>query len=121
MVGKTNITDFTWSSTNEDVATVDQNGLVTGLTEGYTTIYGRHKEYENVNVMCIVNVAKAENIAVPQVETGNGFTAVLKADGTVWMTGNQDIVATGTGSNIAENDNPYNVPQQIKNKRKMNT
>lgn len=32
--------------------------------------------------MCIVNVAK--EIANPMVETGNGITVVLKADGTVW-------------------------------------
>ena len=105
LVGKTNITDFTWSSTNEDVATVNPNGVVKGLTEGYTTIYGKHKEYENVNVMCIINVAKAENIATPQVETGDGFVAILKADGTVWMTGNKEIITTGTGTNINNVEN----------------
>jgi hypothetical protein len=26
-------TDFTWASTNEDIATVDENGMVTGLKE----------------------------------------------------------------------------------------
>ena len=31
---------FVWSSTNEDVATVNENGLVTGVSEGYTTVYG---------------------------------------------------------------------------------
>jgi hypothetical protein len=33
-------------------------------------------------VECIVNVAS--DFAVPQVETGEGFTIALKADGTVW-------------------------------------
>jgi len=32
--------------------------------------------------MCIVNVS--ENIAAPMIATGNGFTIILKADGTVW-------------------------------------
>ncbi len=85
-----------------------------------------------INAMCIVNVAKAENKATPQIETGNGFTAILKADGTVWMTGNEEIVATGTGgttqnTDITDNNNTDDVgaiinrpqtngarPQQIK-------
>ena len=85
-----------------------------------------------INAMCIVNVAKAENIATPQIETGNGFTVILKADGTVWMTGNEEIVATGTGgttknTDITDNNNTDDVgaiinrpqtngarPQQIK-------
>jgi len=90
------ITDFTWKSSNEDIATVNENGLITGVGEGYTTIYGKHKEYENINTMCIINVAKSGNIANPQIETGNGFTVILKADGTVWMTGNEEIVCAGT-------------------------
>ena len=115
------ITDFTWSSSNEDIATVNENGLITGVGEGYTTIYGKHKEYENINTMCIINVAKSGNIANPQIETGNGFTVILKADGTVWMTGNEEIVNAGTGgrpegapttdetTNIATNNNPDDV------------
>jgi len=39
--------------------------------------------------MCIVNVAK--EIANPMTETGNGVTAVLKADGTVWTLRKQSI------------------------------
>ena len=32
--------------------------------------------------MAIINVMQQE--AVPQIETGNGFTIILRADGTVW-------------------------------------
>ena len=74
-------TDFTRSSTNEENVIVNENGLVTGIKEGYGTIYGKHKVHE-IYAMCIVNVAK--ETANPMVETGNGYTAVLKADGTVW-------------------------------------
>ncbi len=34
-------TSFTWSSENEDIATVDQNGVVTGVGEGGTTVKAR--------------------------------------------------------------------------------
>jgi len=55
--------------------------------------------------MCIVNVSGKENIATPQIETGNGFTAILKADGTVWMTGNEEII--GEPAQIKINKNTY--------------
>ena len=76
-----NITDFSWTSSNIGVATVDNEGNIQGLTDGYTTIYAKHKTYE-MYAMCIVNVS--ENIATPMIGTGNGFTIILKADGTVW-------------------------------------
>ena len=50
-----------------------------------------------INAMCIVNVAGKENIALPQIETGNGFTVILKADGTVWTIGNNAKGQLGTG------------------------
>ena len=30
---------LTWNSLNEDIATVDENGIVTGISKGYTAIY----------------------------------------------------------------------------------
>ncbi|MFK7899266.1 MAG: Ig-like domain-containing protein [Cyclobacteriaceae bacterium] len=35
----TSSTGFTWSSSSPSIATVDSNGLVTGITKGETTIY----------------------------------------------------------------------------------
>ncbi len=70
-------TDFNWSSTNPDIASVNSSGLVTGLKNGYTTIVAKHKT-SDYYVMAIVNVA--ENFANPQVETGEGFTVSLKSD-----------------------------------------
>ncbi len=84
--------DYTWTSTNPDIAKVDENGIVTGLKDGYTTIYATHKytdeegNEKTILAECIINVYKQK--ANPQIETGNGFTVVLKADGTVWMVGN---------------------------------
>lgn len=45
--------------------------------------------------MCVINVAK--EIANPQVETGNGFTVILKTDGTVWSIGNNAKGTIGNG------------------------
>ena len=92
--------NFTWTSTNEDVATVDSNGIVTGKADGYTTIYAYNKNADKY-AMCIVNVAK--KIANPQIETGNGYTALLKADGTVWTIGNN--VSGELGDGTTENSN----------------
>lgn len=76
-----NNTNFTWKSTNEDIASVDQNGNVTGLSTGYTSIYAKHEE-TGLYAMCVINVSK--NIATPMAETGNRFVTILKANGTVW-------------------------------------
>lgn len=88
--------NFQWTSTNEEVATVDENGLVTGRTDGYTTVYAYHKE-ANLYAMAIVNVAN--HFTNPQIGTGNGFTVILKADGTVWTVGNNKDGQLGNGTN----------------------
>ena len=100
------ISDFEWSSSNEDIATVDANAKVTGKNEGYTTIYGYNSEYD-IYVMCVVNVIA--DVAVPQVETGEGFTAVLKADGTVWTVGSNEYGQLGDGTNEDKS-----IPVQVK-------
>lgn len=99
-------TNFTWKSTNEDVATVDSKGVVTGISDGYTAIYAHH-EASNLYAMAIVNVAK--NVATPQVETGNGFAVILKADGTVWTIGNNSKGQLGNGTTEKSN-----IPVQVK-------
>lgn len=76
-----NNTNFTWKSTNEDIASVDQNGIATGLKDGYTTIYAKHEE-TGMYAMCVINVS--QNIATPMAETGNRFVSILKSNGTVW-------------------------------------
>ena len=88
-------TNFVWKSTNEDVATVDANGIVTGISDGYTTVYAYH-EKSRLYAMAVLNVAK--NVTNPQIETGNGFTTILKSDGTVWGVGNNANGQLGDGT-----------------------
>ncbi len=90
------VQDFDWTSSNEDIATVDNDAKIIGLKEGYTTIYGKHRE-ENLYAMCVVNVAKKDEKAMSQIETGENITAILKPDGTVWTIGNNENGILGIG------------------------
>ena len=105
------ITNFKWTSSNEDIATVTGEGLITGLKEGYTTIYGKYTNAEGKEIyaMCIVNVADENQVAMPQVETGENFTTILKPDGTVWTIGNGNYGKLGIGNTEESID-----PQQVK-------
>ena len=104
-------TDFeiTWTSSNEDVATIDENGVVTALSEGHTTIRG----YDSIHgyiTSGIVYVTRNSDTAItePQVVTGGAtdyntttkgsFTTVLKANGTVWASGSNDVGQLGNGT-----------------------
>ena len=73
---------------NADIATVDENGIVTAVGEGYTTIYATESTY-TLKAMMIVNVAKTGARAYSQIQTGgyeneSAFSIILKEDGTVW-------------------------------------
>ena len=45
-----------WSSKNEDIATVDEKGLVTGVSAGETTITAKVKGNDNLSATCTVTV-----------------------------------------------------------------
>ncbi len=45
-----------WSSKNEDIATVDEKGLVTGVSAGETTITAKVKGKESLSATCTVTV-----------------------------------------------------------------
>ena len=110
LIENLNNSDFIWTSTNEDIAKVDRNGTVTGLKDGYTTIYATYKyedEEGNEKTILAESIINVSNeIAVPQTETGNCFTAVLKANGSVWIVGKNSI---DENTEDTKNNNPDNV------------
>ena len=96
--------DWTWTSSNEDVATVDSNGIVTGKTLGYTTITGYNSK-NGLKAKAIVNVYRNQEgaITLPSVGQGYGNTITLKEDGTVWATGKNDYGQLGVGDTTNRN------------------
>ena len=104
-----NQNDWTWKSSNEDIATIDNNGVVKGLSVGYTTITGQ--DSRGLKARAIINVYNNTNgaITIPSVAHSDRFTVVLKEDGTVWATGQNDKGQLGQGNNIDSN-----IPLQVK-------
>ena len=102
--------DWTWKSSNEDVASVDNNGIVTGKTVGHTTITGYNSKSE-LKAKAIINVYRNKDgaITVPKVVNGESFTLILKEDGTVWATGSNNVGQLGNGTTTNSN-----VPLQVK-------
>ena len=96
--------DWKWSSSNEDVATIDENGVVTGKTLGYTTITGYNSK-NGLKTKAIINVYRNQEgaITVPIVGQGYGNTITLKEDGTVWATGKNDYGQLGVGDTTNRN------------------
>ena len=55
------IQDVTWTSQNEEICTVDENGLVTGLTPGKTVVKCSPKDNSSLSALCYVTVLPAAN------------------------------------------------------------
>ena len=97
--------NITWSSSNEQVAKVDKNGVVTAKTEGQTTITAVDSKYGYIASSVVYVTRNIENaITVPQVAQGLNYTVVLKADGTVWATGANEVGQCGIGTTEANID-----------------
>ncbi len=105
--------NWAWDSSNKNVATVDNDGKLTTLSEGYTTISATDPNL-GLRGTCIINIAKTNAVAFPQTQTGQNddkdqsFTIILKEDGTVWATGGNGYGQLGNGSNI-----PSSEPVQV--------
>lgn len=73
----TNADPIVWSSSAESVATVDQNGLVTGVAVGETTITA--KKSETLSVQAKITVVD-ENITKVKVSFNSGIANLLTID-----------------------------------------
>ena len=67
-------TTATWESNNEEIVTVDENGLVTAMVEGQDTVYA---VAENVKAVCIVKV-----VPIPVSEIQLNYTEKVCQPGT---------------------------------------
>lgn len=90
--------NLTWESTNQDIATVDGNGNVTAKKTGMTTIIVKEDRWGYTAQAKIYVTANQENsITAPMVVQGTSFTGILKADGTVWTAGKNNVGQLGVG------------------------
>ncbi|CUU45570.1 Ig-like domain-containing protein [Clostridium beijerinckii] len=74
----------TWKSSDESVATVDENGNVTGVKEGQATITATINDGSNISATCTVNVVpKTTEPTEPQDPTGDGTLFIELVDGNI--------------------------------------
>lgn len=100
--------EVTWSSYNENVATVDDNGKVTAIAKGSAIITATAKDGSGVYKSCEVTVIKpASSISLnyPTLTIYPGKTETLTAtilpaeasdQYTIWTCSNQDVLTTTT-------------------------
>lgn len=58
------VTETTWSSDNENIATVDENGVVTGVSEGFATISVTINGNKTASHDIMVVDASSENLCI---------------------------------------------------------
>lgn len=99
-----------WAVTNPEIASVDENGVVTGLALGTTNLTATAADGSGVSVICVVNVipTPAEGITIDTPERASfkvGESIQLSAtvlpenttDKTItWTSSNADIIAINT-------------------------
>ena len=76
---------LTWTSDNEEVATVDENGLVTAVGEGTATITATANDGSGVSASCVVTVTFIDGIA--DIEASK--VTVLAANGRITVSGKE--------------------------------
>ena len=92
-----------WSSDNQDVATVDQQGLVTAIDEGIANIT---VTVDNASASCQVNVA-GNIYVVGNLQNGNGGAAVLWKNGVLYHLTNGQNQSSANAIYVSENNDVY--------------
>jgi len=78
-----------WTSSDEAVATVDENGVVTGVTVGTATVTATLQSDPTVQAVCVVNVVK-----------GDGGTGDVNSDGEVTIADVNAIIDIILGATV---------------------
>ena len=109
---------LSWTSGDEAIARVDQNGLVTGIAQGKTTIWAETTDGSNRYAECVVVVNKGKPVPVPAtgivlepktLELGYGSSQVIKATiepanaterTIIWSSDNDSIVSVESDGRV---------------------
>ena len=104
----------TFTSADEDIATVDENGIITAVDEGITTIYAKKEDKEeSVNVTVIVPIdSMTLTITSKSIRVGHELQLKLvtnpigaSMDSVVWESEDEDI-AVVSSNGICTGVNP---------------
>ena len=96
--------EVTWSSANEQIATVDGNGIVTGVKKGYARITAVAKDGSNIRANISVKVTQnAEEISLDKQDTtvDVGRTVMLKATVLPRDTDNKKVIWSSSDESVA--------------------
>ena len=83
--------NYTWTSADESIATVDENGAVTGVSAGTTTISVTADDGTNTyTAFCTVIVYGADDYFITYNHTAGGFAKISRPDSTIVTQYTQD-------------------------------
>ena len=91
--------NLTYTSLNEDIATVSEDGIITGKRVGTTRINAKSSKNEKTYSI-LVKIVPEQGLVAPKVEAGENFAAILKSDGSIWTFGYNSDGRLGTGNNL---------------------
>lgn len=100
--------EFTYSSANEEIATVDEFGVVTGVSVGTTTINVKDENEDGKTSTVLVKVIPKTAIQAPSIEGGDKFTIVTNESGESYVFGKKDNIAKTDTPSIANNSLSFN-------------
>ena len=102
-----NTSSLIWTSTNPEIATVNNEGIITGISEGQTQVIVRSDEID-VEAICEVLVEKMSGIPIITNRSQNNFTKVYTLQG-VLIEHNLDRLPAGIYIVVAENGSSYKI------------
>ena len=107
-VDEANLSEVTWISSNNRIATVDNNGKVTGVAEGKTTIFAKYNnETANYEVNVISNTENSGNSS-ELTNSSDSDSSTTKSDSTSELTN-----SSGSDSSTTKNDSTTALTKMI--------